>query len=336
MARNQLATAAQLRALLESYTESDSSRFLSVATQIAAHAARAGDEVLAVELRKLVEEAKRRDALRSVSPGSVIPMARPTGDLAGLVAATYPKTRLSDMVLTKPVLGRLRRVVREYRHSERLEMRGLHPRRKLLLVGPPGCGKSMTAAAISGELGRPLLQVQLHALIAKFMGETAAKLHLVFQAMEKAPGVYLFDEFDALGAHRGADNDVGEARRILNSFLIFLEQDASRSIIIAATNVPDMLDRALFRRFDDVITYQHPGSAMIESLMRNRLAGFDVTAVNWERVLVAGAGLSHGEVVRACEDAAKEAVLSGKERILTTALSKALHARAGHKSNKKR
>jgi SpoVK/Ycf46/Vps4 family AAA+-type ATPase len=334
MPRNQLATAAQLRALLESYTESDSSRFLSVATQIAAHAARAGDEVLAVELRKLVEEAKRRDALRSVSPGSIIPMARPTGDLAGLVAATYPKTRLSDMVLTKPVLGRLRRVVREYRHSEQLEMRGLHPRRKLLLVGPPGCGKSMTAAAISGELGRPLLQVQLHALIAKFMGETAAKLHLVFQAMEKAPGVYLFDEFDALGAHRGADNDVGEARRILNSFLIFLEQDASRSIIIAATNVPDMLDRALFRRFDDVITYQRPASGMIESLMRNRLAGFDISAVIWDKVLGAAGGLSHGEVVRACEDAAKDAVLSGKERILTTALVKALRARAGHKSNK--
>jgi len=336
MARNQLATAAQLRALFESYTQSDSSRFLSVATQIAAHAARAGDEVLADELRKLVEEAKRRDALRSVSASSIIPMARPTGDLAGLVAATYPKTRLSDMVLTKPVLGRLKRVVREYRNSERLEMRGLHPRRKLLLVGPPGCGKSMTAAAISGELGRPLLQVQLHALIAKFMGETAAKLHLVFQAMEKAPGVYLFDEFDALGAHRGADNDVGEARRILNSFLIFLEQDTSRSIIIAATNVPDMLDRALFRRFDDVITYQHPAGTMIESLMRNRLAGFDTSTIHWDKVLGAGAGLSHGELVRACEDAAKDAVLSGKERILTSVLIKALRARLGHKNNNKK
>ncbi len=334
VARNQLATAAQLRALLESYTESDSSRFLSVATQIAAHAARAGDEVLAVELRKLVEEAKRKDAARSLSANSIIPMARPTGELAGLVAATYPKTRLSDMVLNKPVLARLKRVVREYRHAERLEMRGLHPRRKLLLVGPPGCGKSMTAAAISGELGRPLLQVQLHALIAKFMGETAAKLHLVFQAMEKAPGVYLFDEFDALGAHRGSDNDVGEARRILNSFLIFLEQDNSRSIIIAATNVPEMLDRALFRRFDDVITYQYPTRLMAESLMRNRFAGFDVSHVRWDTVLVASAGLSHGDMVRACEDAAKDAVLSGKDRILTSALIKALRARAGHNSKK--
>lgn len=335
MARKQLATAAQLKALLESYGESDASRFLSVATQIAAHAARAGDESLANELRTLVEQAKQRAAARTIEPGSVVPMARPTGELAGLVAATYPKTRLTDMVLTPAVLARLKRVVREYRNSEQLEMHGLHPRRKILLVGPPGCGKSMTAAALSGELGRPLLQVQLHALIAKFMGETAAKLHLVFQAMERAPGVYLFDEFDALGSHRGADNDVGEARRILTSFLIFLEQDTSRSIIVAATNVPEMLDRALFRRFDDVITYQYPTTSMIESLIRNRLSVFNTVAINWDKVMKAATGLSHGDIVRACEDAAKDLVLSKNERLSTQTLVTSLRARVGHAKSRK-
>jgi len=209
-----------------------------------------------------------------------------------------------------------------------LEAKGLQPRRKLLLVGPPGCGKSMTAAAFSGELGRPLLQVQLHALIAKFMGETAAKLHLVFQAMDKAPGVYLFDEFDALGGNRGADNDVGEARRILNSFLIFLEQEQSRSLIVAATNVPAMLDRALFRRFDDVIEYSLPDRKMLEPLIRNRLSAFDISALIWNSVLRAADGLSHADVVRACEDAAKDTVLMGKEKILTRALVRALRTRA--------
>jgi len=331
MPRNQLATSAQLKALLESYAEKDKARFLSVATQIAAHVAQAGDQPLADELRRLVTEAKRTE--HSGSPGgAIIPMARPTGELAGLVAASYPSTRLTDMVLSPAIEGRLKKVIREYRNFEQLEAKGLHPRRKLLLVGPPGCGKSMTAAALSGELGRPLLQVQLHALIAKFMGETAAKLHLVFQAMDKAPGVYLFDEFDALGGHRGADNDVGEARRILNSFLIFLEQDTSRSLVIAATNVPGMLDKALFRRFDDVIEYTLPDGSMLEPLIRNRLAGFDTHRLSWASVLKAALGLCHADVVKACEDAAKDAVLNGEERVLTRALVHALNARASNKS----
>ena len=322
MGRTQFATAEQLKALLSSYAEDDRSRFLSVASQIAAKVARDGAQELAEQLLELVAAAKRGASRNS------IPIARPVGELAGLVSAQYPSTRLSEMVLDESVERSLARVIREYRNAEQLEARGLEPRRKLLLVGPPGCGKSMTAAALAGELGRPLLQVQLHALIAKFMGETAAKLHLIFDAMSRSPGVYLFDEFDALGAQRGADNDVGEARRILNSFLVFLEQERSRSLIIAATNLPTMLDEALFRRFDDVIHYRAPSGKMSEALIRNRLAQFDTRTLSWPKLHELAAKLSHADIVKACEDAAKEAVLDGKRRVTTDALAKALRARS--------
>lgn len=325
MARTHLATAAQLRALLSSYAEEDRPRFLSVASQIAAKAARDGNSELAGELLELVAASKEQ-AERRQSP-DIIPIARPVGELSGLVTAQYPTTRLSEMVLDPSVRESLSRVIREYRNSEQLQVRGLEPRRKLLLIGPPGCGKSMTATALAGELGRPLLQVQLHALIAKFMGETAAKLHLIFDAMGKAPGVYLFDEFDALGAQRGADNDVGEARRILNSFLVLLEQESSRSLIVAATNLPEMLDDALFRRFDDVIRYAPPSAGMVETLIRNRLAQFNTTTLSMDKVVRLAKGLSHGDIVKACEDAAKETVLDGKGRILTGTLVKALKSR---------
>lgn len=326
MARPELATAEQLKALLSSYASGDAPRFLSVASQIAAKVARDGNQELAESLLKLVAEAKH---VRSTGEalGAIIPIARPTGELAGLVSAKYPKTRLAEMVLEQHVEARLERVLREYRNAEQLAARGLEPRRKLLLVGPPGCGKSMTAAALSGELGKPLLQVQLHALIAKFMGETAAKLHLVFEAMGKAPGIYLFDEFDALGAHRGGQNDVGEARRILNSFLVLLEQESSSSLIIAATNIPEMLDAALFRRFDDVIEYRVPGVRMIQALIKNRLAQFDLRTLSWKKISLVAEGLSHGDIVKACEDAAKDAVLEGKTRILTRGLECALENR---------
>lgn len=321
-----MATAEQLKALVRSYTDGDSDRFLAVAMQIAAHAARTGKEKLAQQLQALVDEAKKRQALESRT--KPVPMARSGGELAGLVMATYPAVRVTDMVLTDNVRTRLARVVLEYRQAARLLAHSLPPRRKLLLVGPPGSGKTMTASALAGELGLPLLAVQLHALISKFMGETAAKLHLVFDAMSRTRAVYLFDEFDAIGAWRGAANDVGEIRRVLNSFLQFLERDDSESLIICATNFVEMLDEALYRRFDDVIRYELPTKAMAKQLISNKLSAFDISDVDWGRVADVTQGLSHGEIARACDDAAKDAVLEDRGGICTGSLTEALAQRA--------
>lgn len=321
-----MATAQQLKALIESYTEGNADRFLSVASQIAAHAARVGKEKLAIELRRLIDDARRRQSEAPARADS-IPIAQPTGELIGLVAASFPKTRLSDMVLEPNLGDRLRRVVIEYRQVDRLHSHGLTPRRKLLLLGPPGCGKSMTAAALAGELHLPLLTVQFHTLITKFMGETAAKLRLIFDSMVQSRGIYLFDEFDAIGAHRHSGSDVGEIRRVLNSFLTFLEQDASMSIIIAASNLEGALDDALFRRFDDTLRYGLPTSSMARHLVENRLSSFDVRRLGWKSVIDATRGMTHADIVKACEDAAKDAVLDERRQIMSADLKRALKRR---------
>ena len=207
-----MATAQQIKALVESYVSGDDGRFRTVTMQIAALSAKHGKKQLAQELRTLLDEARVHRELH-VGPAKAIPLARPNRDLAGLLAASYPTTRLSDMVLKDELRCELKRIVTEHRQREKLRSHGLEPRQRLLLVGPPGCGKTMTASALAGECHLPLMFVQLHSLITKFMGETAAKLHLIFEAMEKTPGVYLFDEFDAIGSVRRADNDVGEIRR---------------------------------------------------------------------------------------------------------------------------
>ncbi|NUQ00502.1 MAG: ATP-binding protein [Armatimonadetes bacterium] len=324
-----MATAAQIKALLQSYAADDDARFLSVAMQIAAGAARSGRERLAAELNDLVDEVKRRRAgsEAEVRLAEAVPIVRPAGDLAGLVAASYPEVRLSDMVLSPGTRAQLDRVVREYRQAALLHAHGLCPRRKLLLVGPPGSGKTMTASAMAGELGLPLLHVQLHSLITKFMGETAAKLHLVFEAMGRTRGVYLFDEFDAIGATRTADNDVGEVRRVLNSFLQFLEQDGSDSLVVAATNLYGLLDSALPRRFDDVVHYHLPDAAMARQLVKNRLSLFDIRGLRWTKVLEAAHGLSQAEIARGCDDAAKAAVLAHGTKITAADLVHALRER---------
>ncbi len=318
-----MATADQIKALIKSHLGDDDERFVAVAMQVAAHAARQGHSRLAEEIQALVDQAKK--ARRR--PSQPIPIARPRGDLASLLSVSYPQTRLTDMVLTDEIRLSLERILREQRGRQKLLSHGLQPRRKLLLVGPPGSGKTMTASALSGELRLPLYTLLLHGLITKFMGETASKLRLVFDALADQRGVYLFDEFDAIGVQRSAGNDVGEIRRVLNSFLQFLEQDESQSLIIAATNHPEALDRALFRRFDDVLEYAAAPKDLARRVLRNRLAPFDVAEIDWDAAAAAADGLSYADVVHASEAAAKDAVLDDTLRITTDALTSALNGR---------
>jgi SpoVK/Ycf46/Vps4 family AAA+-type ATPase len=314
-----------MKALLRSYAVGDEEHFRAVAMQIAAQLARKGNGQLAGELRELIDRSRHPQA--PVSSPRAVPIARPAGDLAGLVSASYPNTKLSDMVLEPEVSRLLTEVVRQFRQRELLRSHGLSPKRKLLLIGPPGCGKTMSASAIAGECGLPLMFVQLHTLITKYMGETAAKLHLVFEAMGRTRGVYLFDEFDAVGAERGLRNDVGEIRRVLNSFLQFLERDDSDSIVVAATNFVGMLDKALFRRFDDVIEYRRPTREMARALVENRLSVFDLRKIDWKELSLSFGNLSHAEIARACEDAARDAVLATRLDIGTSDLRRNLQRR---------
>jgi len=321
-----LATAEQIKALIRSHIEGDNERFRALAIQLAAQAARKGQGKFAQELQRLLDNAAETGAFPPKLSGPV-PLAQPRGELAGLLSAAYPKVRLSDMVLEESLHERLRRVLVEQRQQHKLREHGLNPRRKLLLTGPPGAGKTMSASALAGELHLPLFTIVLDGLITKYMGETAAKLRIIFDAIARTRGVYLFDEFDAIGAKRVSSNDVGEIRRVLNSFLQFLEQDASNSLIVAATNHIELLDRALFRRFDDVIDFPLPTSQLAERTIRSRLPMLKLEDVNWPSVLNAVNGLSYADLTRACEDVAKEAILSGWSQPRSGGLEKALSER---------
>jgi SpoVK/Ycf46/Vps4 family AAA+-type ATPase len=323
-----MATAVQVKALIRSHADGDDARFYAIAMQVAAQAARSGHGKFAQELRDLVDQAKvRAKAIEPARGPKPVPLAQPRGELAGLLTVGYPKTRLADMALPEALAARLGRVVTEQRERERLREHGFSPMRKLLLVGPPGTGKTMTAAALAGEMGLPHFSIQLDGLITKYMGETAAKLRLVFDAIQSTRGVYLFDEFDALGGERGANNDVGEIRRVLNSFLQFLEQDDSDSIVLGATNHVGLLDRALFRRFDAVLEYALPTDEIAARVMQARLGLLDTSAIDWDAATRAAAGLSHAEIALACEQAAKNAILDHSTSVRDAELALALQER---------
>nr|WP_269432759.1 ATP-binding protein [Crocosphaera watsonii] len=163
--------------------------------------------------------------------------------------------------------------------------------------------------------------------MGKYMGETASRLKLIFEAMTMTKGVYFFDEFDAIGTQRQNTNDVGEIRRILNSFLMFLENDQGDSLIIAATNHPNLLDKALFRRFDDVIKYKLPDSDIIRELIQTRLISFEIDWKDWSQIIEKATGLAQAEIVRATEEAAKQAVLSNSGKVSQKSLISAIMER---------
>jgi AAA+ superfamily predicted ATPase len=322
-----MTTSRHIVALLQSHIAGDEERFLTVATQLAAHEARQGHGKLAQELRVLIDSAKGKGLAVARRGAGPVPIAQPKGELASFLAARYSDLHLGSMVLSPELEARLRRVLTEQRQGERLRAHGLQPRRKLLLVGPPGSGKTMTAAALAGELKLPLFTVLYDGLIGKMMGETASRLRLVFDAIALQRGVYFFDEFDAIGAQRAGPNDVGEIRRVLNSFLQFLENDDSQSLIVAATNHPELLDKALFRRFDDVISYDLPSPDIIRGILEARLSAFAPQIDDWNPIISAAYGLSQAEIARAADEAAKCILIEGSSALAGTALIESLNER---------
>ena len=318
-----MAKADQIIQLLKSHVEGDDERFYTIALQVAADEARRGHSKVAQELKQLVDQSK---SYRS-NKNKVVTLIQPNHELSAFLTISEPKEKLSELTFSDKLKSVFKRIILEFRQQSKLHEHNLHPRRKLLLYGPPGTGKTITASALASELHLPLFSIRLDGLITKYMGETAGKLRQVFESMRATQGVYFFDEFDAIGSDRHSQNDVGEIRRILNSFLTLMEEDNSQSLIIAATNYVDLLDSALFRRFDDVVRYELPSPKDIKPIIQNRLSKFKLKNIEWENIEKAADGLSHAEITRACNDAAKVAVLEKGGLITTNELSHALNDR---------
>lgn len=312
-----MATAEQIKSLIKAHYSSNSEQFFTIALQVAAHEARQGHNSLAQDIRKIVDKAKKQPVRQHLL----------NADANGLMLISEPEAHLSDIVLPKILRHRIERVLTEYLQQHKIASHGLKHRRKILLAGPPGTGKSMTASIFAGELTLPLYTVIMDKLVTKFMGETSAKLRQVFDNIQEHPGVYLFDEFDAIGGERSRDDDVGEMRRVLNSFLQFMERDSSDSLIIAATNNPKILDQALFRRFDDVLYYSLPDAKAIKSLIENRLGLFRPQKIDLRPLITTAESLSSADIVKACDDAIKDAIIANESEITPEQLEHTLNER---------
>jgi len=267
--------------------------------QIAAHEAKVGHTASAREIKDIIQNPKY------LSKSKVVAL----NNRLDILEQRFVNSTLSDLIVSTEIEDKIKRILNEYQKKDILRKNGLMNRSKILLAGDPGTGKTITASVIANELYLPLYVIQIDKLITKYMGETSVKLRQVFDQIKEIRGVYLFDEFDAIGSDRSLDNDVGEMRRILNAFLQNLEDDESYSIIIAATNNPSILDKALFRRFDDVMEYKNPDNNQIKRLFKMKLHGKALNDIFSDEVYKKASGLNHADIVKTCEDAVKYSIL---------------------------
>lgn len=316
-----MARAAQIKALIKSHYDNDHTRFDTLSLQLAAHEAMIGNNSLALEVKRLVDTAKKHRIL-DVSKANNHSLSNNV--LGDLLLCSKPALHIDDIILQDNNKEKIFKILNEYNNQEKIKKYGLNYRRKILLAGYPGTGKTMTASIIASVLHLPLYTIQIDKTITKFMGETSAKLRQIFKMIEMQKGVYFFDEFDSIGTDRGKDNEVGEIRRVLNSFLQFLENDCSDSLIIAATNNISLLDKALFRRFDDILYYDLPTQSEIVQLMKLRLRAFKIK-FSFEKMALLALGLNHADIAKSCDNTIKETIIHDEKFISKKTLTENLN-----------
>lgn len=298
-----MATADQILSLIRNHLNNDDTQFRKVALQISAVEARSGHAIVARTIQELLNQKK-------TSLGTVRLVSK-NKDIDDLLLQVDTYDDMTSLVLSQELKEKLDRVIKEYLKKETLSKYGLANRRKLLLYGASGTGKTMTASALAKEFNLPFFVVRTEKVVTKFMGETGQKLGRIFDFINEVPAVYLFDEFDAIGSQRGMDNEVGEQRRILNTFLQLLERDDSDSFIIAATNSIESIDKAMFRRFDDVIEYKLPDTEQRLALLREYL--YTAKDLDFSSAESLFDGMSHAEIKMVCSDIFKESLLDDRK-----------------------
>ncbi len=320
-----------LKKLFESHQRGDDEGFRAAAEGLIQIERKSRRHALANELEQLL---KPRATAGETAPAAQSPAAASSqqSKQRGLFEERPTQKRLADVVLGPVASGLIERVIRDFQHADVLKAQGVRPQHRILFCGPSGCGKTVTAEAIAGELQVPLLDVSLNSVLSSQLGETAANLEAVFDYARTRSFVVLFDEFDAIGRSRDDIGERGEIKRVLNSFVQALDRFEEDSLVIAATNFEQGLDRSLWRRFPSVIRFERPREAQIEELVRRNLAPLQMQDQQVDDLVRNLAGSTAAEVEIACLEVRKSCILRHQNVIDAQDLREALARRVYRQS----
>jgi SpoVK/Ycf46/Vps4 family AAA+-type ATPase len=312
-----------LRQLLKAGTAGDKDAFRLASESIIEEERLKQHHLLANDLEKILysSTADRRGKVSRLTPS--VPTDKERG--LPLLDIRHPQRSLDELILPPAGLDAVEELLGEHRREDILRSYGMRPANRVLFFGPPGCGKTLTAEVIACELDMPLAVVRLDALVSSFLGETAANLRKVFDYISEYPMVALFDEFDALGKERADSGEHGELRRVVNAVLQMIDAYQGKSLIIAATNHEQILDSAIWRRFEDIIEFSKPSKDMIIKLLSSKLRGVRRQfEIDGPEIVELFDGLSGADIERVVRRAAKRMILKGQEFLSLNDLKSAL------------
>lgn len=304
-----MARADLLKRLFSSFKQEDKDTFYKVASEIIEDERKKNHGILADDLRMILNgnyQPKRpMSSLLSNTP-------KDNDKEISLVEVIYPEKYFSDLVTTNEKIGQLEQIIKEFNNWDVLTSNGVFPTRRVLFYGPPGCGKTLTAQAISSEIGIPMLYVRFDALISSYLGETASNIRKVFDYAKNDSWIIFFDEFDAIGRSRNDTAEHGEVKRVVNAFLQQIDNYKGRSLIIAATNYEQSLDYAIWRRFDETILFDMPTNEEKLKLFSLKLSRFNGPEHAIEQYMEDMKSFSHSDVEKVCHIIMKTCILNGK------------------------
>lgn len=270
-------------------------------------------------------QALRSTTAAAARPTTLAASATALGRTSDLLDVVEPSKRSDDVILAPETAKVLLDLVDEYRHADLIKRHHIPLRTKILLYGPPGCGKSLTAEVLAREVGLPFLTVKLDGIVGSLLGETATNLRRVFDTAERQPIVLFLDEFDALGRSRTDPSEHSEMRRVVNNLLLLIERFNGRGFVVAATNLESTIDSAIMRRFDELVYLGPPTQAEIRRLIRLKTKNFpaEVDVVEMSRRLL---GRTYADIERICHTAMRRAIIGKRKRIIGEDFQYALEA----------
>ena len=300
----------------------------SLCRRIVAEERQKGHGQVAADLEKILANS----GAKPLGPAGLTALPTSRRDAAPLVHHIPHAELRHEMVLPKAVELKFQRIENEHAARNRLASFGLRPRCRILLYGPPGCGKSLGAERLAWATGLDLKRVRFDTLISSFFGETAANLARIFEDVAAKPCALFLDECDTIAKSRShAGNDVGEISRVVNSLLEHLERYRGDGLVIAATNHDEALDPAIFRRFDEVVKIPQPGGAEVERLLRQSLSAVpSEKKLPWADIASRMDGLSCAETVRVAHNAARRTIMSGRKQVMASDILAALAEQQEH------
>lgn len=297
-----------LKKIFSSVKQNDKDMFYTAASQIIENKKKKNHNILANDLELILN-----GNFLTKKANMIYNTPKDKDKDASLVEIMYPEKYFEDLVISKEKTLQLEQVIKEFNNWDVLVCNGVFPIKRILFYGPPGCGKTLAAQALAGEIGLPMLYVRFDALVSSYLGETASNIRKVFEYAKNDSWVIFFDEFDAIGRSRNDTTEHGEIKRVVNAFLQQVDNFKGNSLIVAATNFEQSLDYAIWRRFDETILFDMPTKDEKSELFALNMRRFKGPKHVFEEYLMELEGFSHSDVEKVCHTIIKLCILEGRK-----------------------